>query len=325
MPKTSEPQTVDTIDSRQARAWRAARTVTRFASGDAACAAWQYGPGTSGACVVMAHGLGAIKEVGLNRFARRFAAAGHDVLALDYRGFGESTGTPRQVVDIAAQQEDWQAAIEFAWCLPGVARDRIVLWGTSYPGGHVLHLAARLDGVAAAVAQVPMADGLAAARAVGTRQTALAAHGLLDAIGARLGCAPHTVAITVAPGELALLASPDAAAGLEIPNPDGYPWPNQIAARFVLRAGAYRPAAMRRASSARCWWWCATTTPSPRPRRPSRRRGAPPRGELLRLRGCHYAVYEGDGFERAVEAELGFLERHLPAHTAVHLDQTVRS
>jgi len=78
----------------------------------------------------MGHGLGAIKEVGLHRFARRFAAAGHDVVAFDHRGFGESTGGPRQVVDIAAQQEDWHAAIAFARALPGVAR--IVLWGTSY-------------------------------------------------------------------------------------------------------------------------------------------------------------------------------------------------
>jgi len=38
-----------------------------------------------------------------------------------------------------------------------------------------------------------------------------------------------------------------------------------------------------------------------------------PRGELLRLPGGHYAVYEGRGFERAVEAELAFLERHLSA------------
>ncbi len=78
----------------------------------------------------MGHGLGAIKEVGLDRFARRFAAAGHDVVAFDHRGFGESTGGPRQVVDIAAQQEDWHAAIAFARALPGVGR--IVLWGTSY-------------------------------------------------------------------------------------------------------------------------------------------------------------------------------------------------
>ncbi len=154
MPQTREPQTTD-ITEAPARSSRSARMVTRFASGDAECAAWHYGPGSSTACVVMAHGLGAIKEVGLGRFARRSAAAGHDVLAFDYRGFGESTGEPRQVVDIPAQLEDWRAAIAFARGLPGV--QRIVLWGTSYGGGHVLALAAALTGLAGVIAQVPMA------------------------------------------------------------------------------------------------------------------------------------------------------------------------
>jgi len=302
------------------------RRSVRFASGGTDCAAWHFGPGRSGACVVMAHGLGAIKEVGLERFARRLAAAGHDVVAFDYRAFGESGGQPRQVVDIAGQQQDWRAAVEFARGLPGVAGDRIVLWGTSYGGGHVLHLAARLDGLAAAIAQVPMADGLAAARSVGLVQIArLAGHGLLDAAGARLGRAPHTVAITGAPGELALLTSPDAAAGLEILNPDGYPWPNEIAARFVLRAGAYRPG--RDAERMGCPLLVVVcdedaVTP-PAPALAAARRA--PRGELLRLPGGHYAVYEGKGFERAVEAELGFLERHLSALTTAPEQRSVAS
>jgi len=302
------------------------RRSVRFASGGAECAAWHFGPGGSGACVVMAHGLGAIKEVGLERFARRFAAAGHDVVAFDYRGFGESGGEPRQVVDIAGQQQDWRAAIEFARGLSGVAWERIVLWGTSYAGGHVLQLAARLEGLAAAVAQVPMADGLAAARSVGLVQTArLAGHGLLDAVGARLGRAPHTVAITGAPGELALLTSPDAAAGLEILNPDGYPWPNEIAARFVLHAGAHRPG--RDAARIDCPLLVVVcdddaVTPAA-PALAAARRA--PRGQLLRLSGGHYAVYQDEGFERAVQAELGFLEHHLPAPAPVPGSRTVAS
>jgi len=37
--------------------------------------------------------------------------------------------------------------------------------------------------------------------------------------------------------------------------------------------------------------------------------GRAPRGELLRLSGGHYAVYEGVGFERAVTAQIAFLNR----------------
>jgi len=118
MVETRNPQTGAIVDGREPAPPRTSRRATRFASGDADCAAWRYEPGTSTACVVMAHGLGAIKEVGLDRFARRFSAAGHDVVAFDYRGFGESTGGPPQVVDIAAQQQDWRAAIAFSRGLP---------------------------------------------------------------------------------------------------------------------------------------------------------------------------------------------------------------
>lgn len=284
----------------------------RFGSGGASCAAWHFGPGTTSACVVMAHGLGAIKEVGLERFARRFLAAGHDVLAFDYRGFGESDGEPRQVVDIGAQQQDWCDAVEFARTLPGVGAGRIVLWGTSYSGGHVLALAAELDLIAAAFAQVPMADGLAAARGVGAGQMLrLAGHGLLDELGGRLGRAPHTVPITGRPGEPALLTSPDAHSGLAILNPEGHPWPNEIAARFVLRAGNYRPG--RGASRIGCPLLVVICTDDViTPVAAAVRAAADaPRGELVRLPGGHYAVYEGEGLERAAGAELEFLERAL--------------
>lgn len=252
--------------------------------------------------------MGAIKEVGLDRFARRFAAAGHDVLAFDYRGFGESTGGPRQVVDIAAQLEDWRAAIAFARGLPGV--HRIVLWGTSYAGGHVLALAAELDELAGVIAQVPMADGRAAARNASPRRLLrLAAHGLIDEARGRLGLAPHMIVITGRPGELALLSTPDAAAGLAILNPDAHPWPNQVGARVALRTGFYRPA--RHAVRIACPLLVVVgeddqITP-PAPAADAAQRA--PRGELLRIPGGHYAVYEGAGFDRAITAQIAFIDR----------------
>ncbi len=265
----------------------------------------------------MAHGLGAIKEVGLERFARRFATAGHQVVAFDYRGFGDSGGRVRQVVDIAAQQEDWRCAAAFARTLPGVRTGGIVLWGTSYAGGHVLQLASELTDVAAAIAQVPMADGLTAARGLTlTQALRLAAHGLWDVTGSRIGHRPHTVPITGEPGELALLTTPDAAAGLQVLNPDGYLWPNEIAARFALRAPFYRP--VHRASRIACPLLVVvcdadSITPTGAAIRAAQQA---PRGELLRVSGGHYAVYQGAGLEQAVAAQLSFLDRHLPADAA---------
>lgn len=52
--------------------------------------------------VVLAHGFGGTMDR-LTVHAERFAAAGIAALVFDYRSFGESDGTPRQVVDLAGQ------------------------------------------------------------------------------------------------------------------------------------------------------------------------------------------------------------------------------
>ena len=43
--------------------------------------------------------------------------------------------------------------------LPGVDPDRIVLWGTSWSGGHVVYAAAADPRIAAVIAQYPDLDG----------------------------------------------------------------------------------------------------------------------------------------------------------------------
>lgn len=60
-------------------------------------------------CVVMAHGFSGTVDCGLMPFAQRFAAAGLDALAFDYRYFGASGGEPRQLLSIPSQLEDYAA------------------------------------------------------------------------------------------------------------------------------------------------------------------------------------------------------------------------
>src|ERR1044072_717076 len=134
------------------------RTDVTVPSGDDTLAAWLYLPdsstGRTPPVVVMAHGRGAVKEMRLDAFAERFAAAGFAALVFDYRHFGDSTGQPRQLVDIGRQHADWQAAVAHARSLAGVDPDRIALWGSSFSGGHVVWVAARDPRVAAVVSQV---------------------------------------------------------------------------------------------------------------------------------------------------------------------------
>ncbi len=71
-------------------------------------------------CVVMAHGFGGTRTARLDAFAERFAAAGLAAVVFDYRYFGDSTGEPRQLIDIKRQIDDWRAAVAFTRTLPEV-------------------------------------------------------------------------------------------------------------------------------------------------------------------------------------------------------------
>jgi uncharacterized protein len=287
-----------------------------FRSGDAECVGWHY-PGTNGRCVVMAAGFGVTKEPGTDRFARRFNEAGFAVLAFDYRRFGESGGQPRQVARIRDELADWQAAIDFAPTLPGIDSTGIALWGFSMSGGHVLRVATHNPQLAAVIAQTPNADGRVAARNAMRHQKPLTmlrltGTGVLDALGGLLGRRPRLVPLAGPPGTLALLTTPDAVDGGSVLNPDDtYPsWQQSVAARAALVAGFYRPG--RSASQVTCPLLVVACdqdqTVLAEPAASAAERA--PNAELVRLPGGHYAPFL-DMHERAVEAELDFLRRHL--------------
>ena len=61
--------------------------------------------------IVMAHGIGLTKEMGLPQFAELFVQAGFVVSLFDYRYLGASEGEPRGQVLPAEQQEDYRNAI----------------------------------------------------------------------------------------------------------------------------------------------------------------------------------------------------------------------
>ena len=295
--------------------------MIRFASGDTECAAWHY-PGTNGACVIMTGGFGVPKEPGTDLFARRFHLAGFTVLAFDYRHLGDSGGEPRQVQRIREQLQDWRAAIARAQTLPGVDPARLAAWSFSAPGGLLFRVAADHPGLAAAIAQTPNADGLAAARNAARYQKPLAmlcftGRGIADALGALAGARPRLVPMAGPPGTVALLTTPDAQDGSRALNPgDRYPdWDQRIAARSALRTALSRPG--RRASRARCPLLVVVADQDQSalagPAVAAAHRA--PAAELVRLPGGHYAPFL-DAHEQAVEAELAFLGRHLTRQQA---------
>lgn len=148
--------------------------------------------------VVMAHGWGGT-AAGLRNDAADIARAGYFVLTFDYRGWGQS-GSPvvlvdpepphrpgeaepftarvrplREYINPHEQAEDWFSALDWIMGEPQVDPDRIGIRGSSYSGGHVVHVAAHDPRVKAVVSQVggfdsrPRPGQEGAGRAVATR------------------------------------------------------------------------------------------------------------------------------------------------------------
>jgi hypothetical protein len=219
--------------------------ILQFTSQHAKCAAWLFtAQGKRGRrpCVILAHGVGGVKEMRLDAYAERFAAAGYHALVFDYRHFGDSEGEPRQLLDIHKQQQDWQAAIHFVRSLPAVDPAKIVLWGSSLSGGHVIAVAAGDPQVAAVIAQVPHFSGPASLVAMAPHHALrLSAHAVWDLLRSKLGYSPHYLPAAADPGELGLMAAPGEATGFHRLIPETLAYDNRIAARFALDVSLYSP------------------------------------------------------------------------------------
>ncbi|MCE6998369.1 alpha/beta fold hydrolase [Saccharothrix sp. S26] len=266
-------------------------------------------------CVVMANGYGGTRDLGLPRYAERFAAHGLAALTFDYAGFGSSGGHPRLVVDPARQLTDYRAAVEFARTCAGVDRERIVLWGVSLGAGLGLDLAAHDRRVAAVIALTPF-TGLtfgALSRGRAPAVLRLVATALLDAVRRPFGVGALTVPVVGTPAQGALITDPeDHEVVLRLAERAPL-WRNEIAARGVLSLPRYRPGRFARrlpvpvpvlvgigrhdtaVSSAKAAVVAARA----------------PRGELRRYAAGHFTCFEGRAFELAVTDQIAFLRRHV--------------
>jgi pimeloyl-ACP methyl ester carboxylesterase len=291
-----------------------------FDSGGAQIAAWLYRPEPSSGptpCVVMAHGFSATRRERLPAYAERYADAGFAVLLFDYRGFGDSGGGPRQVIDIKRQHEDYEAAIRTARSLGGIDAQRIALFGSSFSGGHVVSVASRHPEVAAAIAQVPYADGIEQLKITPTR---VALRGTIDGIRDQIadwrGHQPVMIAPAGEPGSYAVMTAPEALPGFEAMIEEDSLWLNQVGARIMLHVGTYRPVAQ--APNVRCPLLVQvgdhdeTTPPGPAVKMAERA----PKGELLRYPVGHFEPYIGETFERFVADQVAFLQRALTPQQA---------
>lgn len=108
--------------------------------------------------LVIGHGF-TVSRSSLVEEGRLFAEAGYLTLAIDYRHFGTSGAEPRGRLWPMQETEDFKAAIDWLEVQPGIDAGRIGIWGTSFGGGVVTHVAAHDIRVKACVAQAPILDG----------------------------------------------------------------------------------------------------------------------------------------------------------------------
>jgi hypothetical protein len=262
-------------------------------------------------CVVMAHGFGATRDSGLLPFAEGFTAAGADVLLVDYRGFADSDGDLRQNIDHRAHRRDYHAAVARARLIEGVDPARIVLWGSSYSGGHVVAVAAEDPRIAGVISQGAAMDGLGAVmeilRYAGPWQLLrLSGHAIVDAVGALLGRPEHRVGIFGPPGATAAITSPDAAPGYgRIIGPS---FVNDMPARGILTIPLNRP--VTAAPRVRCpMLLVVAADDSIAPPAAVRKVAATAGGrvETLELDCGHFDIYVGEEFATSLERQIGFL------------------
>ncbi len=230
--------------------WPVERSDIAFQAGDGTTLrGWLYRPETNGTPhtptpgVVMTHGFAAVKEHHLDAFARRFSALGLTVLLYDHRNCGASDGFPRYELDPWQQIRDTRDAITWLCAQPGIDRERIGLWGSSYSGGHALVLGAIDRRVRCVVAQVPTISGYQQSlRRVRPDAIAAMRDGFdADRVARFRGAEPATRAVVPArPGDPAVYPGDDARAFYLSAEPDRS-WPNAVTLRSLEMASEYEP------------------------------------------------------------------------------------
>jgi pimeloyl-ACP methyl ester carboxylesterase len=278
------------------------------------CSGWLYRPeGISRPpVVVMAHGFGAEADFGLPAFAERFVQRGMAAFLFDYRTFGESEGEPRNLINPWCHVKDWKEALAHVRSLPGINADKLAVFGSSYSGGHVITLAAQDPNIKAVVAQVPFVDGLTSTVRTGIGHAAQGiVAGTRDFIRAATFRKPYYVPIAGPPDRFAVLNTPESEQGYLSLIPEGSDWKNEAPARAMIELFFYRP--LGKASKVMC---PALLIPGERDSLISPKAVAKAASKMRNvcmelIDSGHFDVYSGAMFEKVVEIEGDFLERHL--------------
>ncbi|KAJ7690789.1 alpha/beta-hydrolase [Mycena olivaceomarginata] len=280
--------------------------------------AWEYLPTESRAphpVIVMGHGLGCNKLLGLAAYAEEFCAAGYACLVFDYRRWGASDGTRRNSVYVSEQQDDYRTVVKYARQQARYDAQRVVIWGFSFAGGHILTLASDPAlNVAASMAHNPYCGRPFPPFQFNRRYISLFVLGLLDLLADFLHLPSVYIPTVAPPGVLAAISAPGALAAFVGVAKHPSDFPNQIGASIFFRAPLHhrprealhrirRPILLTAAKGI----GSARTAPVVETSR------AVATAELVEVSGDHFDIFKGNvDWEQAIATQLAFLRKHVP-------------
>ncbi|KAF5345240.1 hypothetical protein D9757_014074 [Collybiopsis confluens] len=285
--------------------------------------AWVYTPKVDGItppypAVIMANGFGLCKTHGLPAYAEAFASAGYASILFDYRRWGLSDGTRRNSIYVSEQLDDYRAVFEWVRKNPEFDKDRIVLWGFSFSGGHVLTLSAELGPqVRATISQSPhLGRSLPFYWTVNYFKFWF--YGLLDLVKQVLGLSPVYIPIVGRPGTLAAVTRSHAFEGfLKLTGGSREihieaPLTLQVSASTFFRVPSYKP--IQNAHLIKCpVLFVAPKNDASRPASETIAVSAMVQSSsVLHLSGGHFDLFRGGvDYEQSIHSQIEFLRKHV--------------
>ncbi|MFC4698550.1 alpha/beta hydrolase [Glaciecola siphonariae] len=193
--------------------------------------------------IILGNGIGGTMDCANKDLAKFFSHHGYNAIAFDYRHFGESDGSPRQLFSIKKQLEDWNSVISYTKKnSKNLNTTKLVLWGTSFGGSHTLTLGARRNDIDAIIAQCPNVDFLhTVLHTHPLRLLKLTINALLDIVGRSFGASPKLIPLVGELDSSALMVTRDAVLGYPRHASASRVWRNEITAGFALTLAFYRP------------------------------------------------------------------------------------
>lgn len=289
------------------------REDVHFYSSGTRCSAWLYLPDGGKKCpvIVMAHGLGGVREMRLDAYAERFAAAGYACFLFDYRNFGASDGNKRQWINVKQQLADWNSAIDFIKKDDRVDGSKILLFGSSFSGGHVITLSSKRKDILATISQCPYTNNLASMRTLSPVSFLKAFPFVIaDLLSCLTGYHPVMLKLVAERGKAAIMAVPDYKEHFGL-IPENSNFVNKAPARTLLEFVKYSPGRYTKDIESPIYYAVClkdTLVPAEATIKCAKRS----KKATIKEYNCgHFDIYLGDYFEKAIADYIDFFDKKI--------------